>query len=312
MPTAPTSEPLVGERGQQRDRAAEQHREQVERDRAEHDRLAADEPESLDAPRRGARALPGRSTASAVTVTGTDGTRATGSAGPRARARRSASMSTKIATYGSAGVGGVEEPAEHRPEDRARSATSPTSGRRPRAPGPAATMSAGNARAGGSANARAVPKTNAKAKIGRDRRRLGREVDEERDGDGRLRDVRPRDDPASIEAVGDRARHEHEERGRRERGETEEAEVERAAADREDLDPEHGVERRRRHRAQQEAREQRDDRPAGVQAPLLSTPGPASTASFSASGLGIQRLPVQPTLSAAAASDGRAVPWWSA
>ena len=48
MPTAPTCEAFVGERGEQRDRAAEQDREQVERDRAEHDRLAADEAESLD------------------------------------------------------------------------------------------------------------------------------------------------------------------------------------------------------------------------------------------------------------------------
>ena len=42
------AEAVLGDRGEQRHRAAEEHREQVERDRAQEDRLAAHEPQPLD------------------------------------------------------------------------------------------------------------------------------------------------------------------------------------------------------------------------------------------------------------------------
>ena len=47
-PTAPTPRRSSAIAGKQRDRATEQHREEVERDRAEQDRLAAHEAQTLD------------------------------------------------------------------------------------------------------------------------------------------------------------------------------------------------------------------------------------------------------------------------
>ena len=94
--------------------------------------------------------------------------------------------------------------------------------------------------------------------------RLVGEEDEQSGGARGLDHVRHRDDPAAIEPIGDCAGDQHEQQRRREREEPEEAEVEWPSADREDLDPEHGVERRGRHRAREQAGEQRRDRSSRI------------------------------------------------
>ena len=154
-------EAVLGDGGEQRDRATEQHREEVERDRAEQDRLAAHEPQPSTAScrlgrasrsrRRSAAAGPAASTRS--TVTDADGERRTDRDEDGGRGERHPR------------VDDVEEATEHRTEDDAACQVTDwravSQGRRV-----GATVSAGSDRVAGVAKARAVPKPITRRKIG--------------------------------------------------------------------------------------------------------------------------------------------------